>query len=95
VFEGLKFAPSLLAAAAVASSLSYLKITWDEVPILEEVVGYTSDELKEPIDFLRRVARDAQMIEEWGEGLMVNEKYEGCSNFVFSEINSEGDPTRH
>ena len=92
--EGLKFAPSLLAAAAVASSLSYLKITWDEVPILEEVVGYTSDELKEPIDFLRRVARDAQMIEEWGEGLMVNEKYEGCSNFVFSEINSEGDPTR-
>lgn len=34
------------------------------------------------------------MIEEWGEGLMVNEKYEGCLNFVFSEINLEGDLMR-
>ena len=45
--------------------------------------------LGEACDYLRRVARDAQMIEEWSDGLTVNSKYEGVTSFVFSTINSE------
>lgn len=86
--DGLKFAPSLLAAAAVAFSLSFLKIGWSEIPILEEVAGYTEEDLKEPMEFLRRITRDSSMIEEYGEGLMVNEKFEGVSAFLFSEMRS-------
>jgi len=85
--EGLKFMPSLIAAAAVASTLGHLKITWDEVPIMEEVSGYTMEQLKEPMDFLRRLSRDAHMIEEYGEGLTVNGKYEGVATFVFAAMN--------
>ena len=87
--EGLKFTPSLIAAASVAASLRYLDIKWDEIPILEEVAGYNWEQLGEACDYLRRVARDAQMIEEWSDGLTVNSKYEGVTSFVFSTINSE------
>ena len=87
--EGLRFTPSLIAAASVAASLRYLDIKWDEIPILEEVAGYNWEQLGEACDYLRRVARDAQMIEEWSDGLTVNSKYEGVTSFVFSTINSD------
>ena len=85
----MRFTPSLIAAASVAASLRYLDIKWDEIPILEEVAGYNWEQLGEACDYLRRVARDAQMIEEWSDGLTVNSKYEGVTSFVFSTFNSE------
>lgn len=58
-YEGLKFVLLFFVVVVVVLLLLYLKIIWDEVLILEEVVGYILDEFKELIDFLRRVARDA------------------------------------
>jgi hypothetical protein len=84
--DGLEFAPSLLAAAAIAYSLSYLKVRWNEIPILEEVAGYTEAQLQAPVTFLQRITRDSFMFEEYSDGLMVNEKFQGVTEFLFSIV---------
>jgi len=83
--DSLGFSPSLLGAAAVASALRRFKINFDEVPMLREVAGYCDKELEGAVEFLKNLTRDAWMIQEYGEGLTVNRKYESVAEFLSDE----------
>ena len=81
--QSLEFSPSMLGAAAVCATLRHANIAFDEVPMLREVAGYSDKELEKCVEFLKNVTRDAWMIQEYGEGLNVNVKYEGVAEFLF------------